>query len=71
MWLVLTADRVLITSDKFCYVCGQFIIKSQTRSPTKTVKKAYVLYFGYQVGDQDKSSAPHVCCVTCCVSLME
>jgi hypothetical protein len=59
------------TLDKFCFVYGQFIVKSQIRSLTKTVQKAYVLYFGCQVGDQDKSWASHVWCVTCYVSLIE
>jgi hypothetical protein len=29
---------------------------------TAIVKKAYHLYFGYTIGDQDKSWAPHICC---------
>lgn len=51
--------------DKFCYICGQFIVKSQSRSLSDKVKQAYFYYFGCHVGDQDKSWAPHVCCITC------
>jgi len=32
------------------------------KSLTKALTKAYILYFGYQVGNQDKSWVPHVCC---------
>lgn len=57
--------------DKFCYVCGQFIVKSQSRSITKSLKTAYYYYFGCHVGDQDKKWAPHVACITCYVNLIE
>lgn len=31
--------------NKFCYVCDYFIVKSQSRPLTKTLKKAYSLHF--------------------------
>lgn len=64
--------RVCVNSpQRFCYICGQYIIKSQSRSLTRTIKQAYYLYFGCHVGDQDKQWAPHVCCITCYVVLAE
>lgn len=53
------------SADNFCYICGQFTPKQQRRSISKTVKEAYRLYFGCDLGDQDKSWAPHICCVSC------
>ena len=49
--------------DCFCYVCGYYI--SGQHSSYKIVKgtkywAAYRLYFGMDIGDQDKSWAPHV-----------
>lgn len=59
------------SANSFCYVCGELTFKSQRRSITHNVKKAYYLYFGCKVGEQDKNWAPHVCCVTCYVKLTE
>lgn len=55
--------------DHFCYVCGEVTFASQKRSITPLIKKAYQLYFGYQIGDQDKQWAPHICCNACASSL--
>ena len=52
-------------ADSFCYICGLLTIKKNRRSITPLVKKLYSLYFGCEVGDQDKEWAPHVCCATC------
>ena len=35
------------------------------------VKKAYHLYFGCKIGDQDKRWAPHICCNTCATNLRQ
>ena len=35
------------------------------------VRKAYYLYFGCKVGDQDKSWAPHICCSTSATTLRQ
>jgi len=52
-------------SDAFCYICGEVTFKSRRWSFTPLIKKCYEHYFGCKVGDQDKSWAPHFCCVTC------
>ncbi|CAH2014076.1 unnamed protein product [Acanthoscelides obtectus] len=55
--------------DQFCYVCGDVTFASQRRSITPLITKAYQLYFGCKLGDQDKQWAPHICCNTCASSL--
>lgn len=57
------------SSDTFCYICGEFTLKSQKRSMTAIIKKGYELYFGCKIGDQDKVWAPHICCSSCATSL--
>lgn len=57
------------SADSFCFICGEVTFKSQRRPITPCIKKYYELYFKCKVGDQDKSWAPHVCCITC-VSLL-
>lgn len=57
------------SADNFCYICGEVTFADQKRTISATVKKAYHLYFGCQVGDQDKPWAPHVCCNTCATKL--
>lgn len=52
-------------ANNFCYVCGEITFKSQKRTFTQLVRRAYELYFGVKVGDQEKSWAPHICCKTC------
>ena len=52
-------------SDAFCYICGEVTFKSRRRSFTPLIKKYYEHYFVCKVGDQDKSWAPHFCCVAC------
>lgn len=61
--------KCLNSRDTFCYICGEFTIKSQRRIMTGLVKKAYELYFGCKTGDQDKEWAPHICCARCAVDL--
>ena len=39
--------------------------RTQRKSITRVVKKAYELCFGCIVGNQDKSWAPHSCCSRC------
>lgn len=56
-------------SNSFCYICGEFTLKSQRKSMTALVMEAYKLYFGCAVGDQDKNWAPHICCASCAVNL--
>ena len=69
------ASRQRKTSpDCFCYVCGFYI--SGQHSSYKIVKvtkywTAYRLYFGMDIGDQDKSWAQHVICGSCRSNLEE
>ncbi|KAL4718873.1 hypothetical protein ACJJTC_016050 [Scirpophaga incertulas] len=64
--------RVCINSpNKFCYICGRYVLKSQCRHMNEDVKKAYFLYFGCKIGDQDKQWAPHSSCVSCHVTLIQ
>lgn len=55
----------LNNADNFCYICAEVTFASQKCRLTAVVKKAYHLYFGCKIGDQDKSWAPHYCCITC------
>lgn len=61
--------KCLNSSDSFCYICGEYTLKSSRATMTPLVKKAYKLYFGCKIGDQDKTWAPHICCVHCAVNL--
>lgn len=58
-------------ADNFCYICGEVTFASQKRTITTRVRKAYRLYFGYKIGDQDKMWAPHICCNTCATNLRQ
>ena len=49
------------SADNFCYICGEVTFVSQKRNMTAVIKKAYNLYYGCKIGDQDKSWAPHIC----------
>ena len=59
------------SSDSFCYICGQFMMSSMRKTMSSKLKVAYHLYFGCQVGDQNKSWAPHYCCTQCYTSLTQ
>jgi len=50
-------------------VCGEVTLASQRRSITLLIKKAYHLYFGCKLGDQDKKWAPHIVCKSCAICL--
>ncbi|XP_068235627.1 uncharacterized protein [Palaemon carinicauda] len=58
-------------ADNFCYICGGVTFASQKRRMTALVRKAYHLYFGCKIGDQDKNWAPHICCNTCATNLRQ
>jgi hypothetical protein len=49
--------------DNVCYICGEVIFASRKYPITPTIKKAYFLYFGCKVWDQDKKWAAYVCCI--------
>jgi hypothetical protein len=57
------------STDNFCYTCGEVTFSSQKLAITPIIRKAYHLHFGSQIGDQDKSWAPHICCNTCAANL--
>ncbi len=41
-------------TDNFCNICGEVTFVSEKRSITAMVRKAYYLYFGCNIDDQDK-----------------
>ena len=51
--------------DSFCYICDKFKITNEGNRVTDFIQKAYLAYFGVQLGDQDKPWAPHEFCKTC------
>ena len=52
-------------ANSFCYVSGDFTTVAQRRTITSLFRTAYFHYFDSKIGDQDKSSAPHICCKPC------
>jgi hypothetical protein len=40
--------------NSFSYICGEVELKSQRKPLPQLVRKAYELYFGCKVGDQDE-----------------
>ena len=56
------------SADLFCYVCGE-VTASQWHSITPLIKKAYDLYFGCKLGDQDKKWVLHIECKSCAIRL--
>jgi len=59
----------LNSADLLCYVCGEVTLASQRRSITPLIRKAYHLYFGCKLGDQDKKWEPHIVCKSCAIRL--
>jgi hypothetical protein len=49
----------------FCYICGKYSTHEQRLPINKFVRQCYHAYFGCQLGDQDKSWAPHSVCKSC------
>ncbi|UYV69337.1 hypothetical protein LAZ67_6003267 [Cordylochernes scorpioides] len=54
--------RCINNPDILCYICEELTFKVQRRNLTPLIKKCHQLYFGCEVGDQDKTWAPHHCC---------
>lgn len=65
----MSARKCVNDCNMFCYICGELTLKSQKHNFTPIVKKAYELYFGCKIGDEDKSWAPKICCNTCARNL--
>lgn len=57
--------------DSFCYICGEYTFERHRKQMSPVVHKAYKLYFGCPIGDQDKKWAPHFCCANCYVKLIQ
>jgi hypothetical protein len=51
--------------SSFCDICSKVALKLQRKLLSQYVRKAYELYFGCKVGDQDKIWAPKICCSSC------
>ncbi len=58
-------------ADNFWYISGEVTFVSQKRSIIAMIRKAYHLYFGCNIGDQDKKWAPHICYNTCATNLRQ
>ena len=63
----MATDRGCLNSpDVFCYVCGTYVLRKDCRIRINDDHmKTYYRYFGMQLGDQDKSWAPHIICANC------
>ncbi|XP_060526070.1 immunoglobulin superfamily DCC subclass member 4-like isoform X2 [Cylas formicarius] len=48
------------SSDCFCYICGEYILKTQRHFMIDLVKTAYKLYFGFSIDERDKGWLPKV-----------
>jgi hypothetical protein len=44
-------------------MCGELTIKAQRKLLSPLVRKAYELYFGFKVSDEDKDWASEICCI--------
>jgi hypothetical protein len=49
----------------FCYIFGEFMIKKHQRNMTVFIRKVYYDCFCVNLGDLDKSWAPHYVCHVC------
>lgn len=56
-------------TERFCYVCGEFIYEKEKKvyplKTSKTLRDAYQAYFGFSVCNQEKIWAPHFACKNC------
>jgi len=51
-------------SELFCYECCEVTLASRKHSITPLIKKAYHLYFGCKLGDQDMKWTQHIVCIS-------
>ena len=65
----MTSRQCKNDSNKFCYICGELIFAKEKRSITSHIKKLYKAYFYCDIGDQEKTWASHVYCLTCVKTL--
>ena len=59
------------SADNFCYICGEVKFARQRKAIIAIEIKAYDLYFGSTIGDEDKSWAPHICCSKCATDISQ
>ena len=52
-------------TDVYYYICIEYTIEPNRNPVKKFIKRAYHLYFGKKLGDQDSAWAPHMVCKTC------
>ena len=60
----MSARQCKTDSNRFCYIYGELTFAKEKRSVTSHIKKMYKAYFVCYLGDQDKSWAAHVSCLT-------
>jgi hypothetical protein len=65
IYIFIKPRNCLSHSITYSYVCGLLTSKSPRRNFTPLIKKCYELSFVCKVGDEDKSWAPQISCVTC------
>lgn len=58
-----------IHPDKFCYVCGEYILTKQRNIVTNAIQDAYFKYFGFTAAHLDKNWTPSVLCNSCKLTL--
>ena len=51
--------------NSFCHICGEVVLKSQRKPLSKLMRRAYDLYFGSKIRDQDVVSVLRNCCRLC------
>jgi len=70
--LALVMPRNCVDSaDNFHYICGELTFARQRKAITAIVKKAYHLYFGCKIGDQDKYWALYIRCHNCATNISQ
>lgn len=61
-----------VTLNRFCYVCGLYIIHlKQVQNFTTNLKNAYRFYFSSEFEVDCKPWTPNVCCASCYSVLLE
>lgn len=59
-----------VSPNRFCNICGEYVVKNDGRTLTATIKIAYFHFFGYKMVS-DKPWIPNVSCARCSYSLLE
>ena len=61
----MAARGCVISPNCFCYICGEYTIKSQQRNISDFVRKINFAYIKLKIGDQNKPWALHKVCRRC------